>query len=169
MDSGTDLHPLIIHFPIALLIVGVICDAIGILNHRNFMLKAGYLLFSLGAITAIPAALTGNYAADLTQNIERITSDLDDHDTLSTITTLLAVAITLIRTHLIFKNQFTGAIRHLYLMLALTIAGLICASGYTGGHLVYNYGAGTTPVIKTLKIDPEQPRRIPRSDTFESK
>lgn len=164
-----NFHPFIVHFPIVLLIIGVICDAIGILNHRDLMLKAGYLLFSCGAIAAIPAALTGDNAADLAQHIKSITPDLDDHDTLGTVTTLLAVAITLVRTHLTFKNQFTGTIRYLYLILALATTGLVCASGYTGGHLVYHYGAGTNPVIKTLDIKPEQTKRIPRSDTFESK
>lgn len=164
-----NFHSSIVHFPIVLLIVGVVCDAIGILNHRAFFLKVGYLLFALGTFAAIPAALTGDNAADLAQHIAGITPDLDDHDTLGSITALLAIAITLARTHFIFKKQFVGTIRYLYLVLALTTAGLVCASGYTGGHLVYHYGAGTTPVIKTLKIDPKQPKRIPRIDTFESK
>ena len=161
-----DIHSLIVHFPIALLVVGVICDAIGIFNQRDFLLKTGYLLFSLGALTAIVAALTGDSAAELAQHIDNIAIDLDDHDTLGTVTTLLAVAITLIRTHLNFKKQFTGTIRYIYLILALIVAGLVCTAGYTGGHLVYHYGAGTNPVNKTLEIKSE--KRIPRSNTFKN-
>ena len=163
-----DFHPLIIHFPIALLIVGVICDIIGILGKRDLFLTIGFLLFALGAFTSIPAALSGNHAADTAQHIAGITNDLDWHDTLGTATTLLAVAITLIRVHFTFKKQFTGTIQYLYLTLAIGVAILVGASGYTGGRLVYDFGAGTHPVIKTLKIKPEAPTRVPRSDTFQS-
>ena len=161
-----DIHPLVVHFPIALLVVGAVCDAIGILNHRDFFLKTGYFLFSLGALTAIVAALTGDSAAETAQHIDNIAIDLDDHDDLGTMTTVLAVAITLVRTHLSFKKQFTGTIRYIYLAFALVVVGLVCASGYTGGHLVYHHGAGTNPVIKSLDVKPE--KLIPRTNTFES-
>lgn len=163
-----DFHPLIIHFPIALLIVGVICDAIGILGKRDLFLSTGFLLFALGALASIPAALTGDHVADTAQHITGIADDLDWHDTLGTATTLLAVILTLIRTHLIFKKQFTSTVQYIYLIFAVGVAILVGASGYTGGRLVYDFGAGTHPVIKTLNIEPETPTRVPRSDTFQS-
>jgi len=163
-----DLHPFIIHFPIALLIVGVVSDTIGILGRRETFLKIGYALFSLGALASIPAALTGDHAANVAQHIPNIAADLDWHDTLGTATALTAVIITLIRTHLIFKKQFLGAVQYAYLIIAIVSAILVSASGYTGGRLVYDYGAGTQPVLKTLQITPEAPTRVPRSDTFQS-
>lgn len=163
-----DLHPLIIHFPIALLIVGVVCDVIGILGQRVFFQKMGYTLFALGAIASIPAALTGDQAAHVAQHIPNITADLDWHDTLGTATALSAVIITLIRTHLTFKKQFVGPVQYAYLILAIVTAILVSASGYTGGRLVYDHGAGTHPIIKTLDIKPETPTRVPRNDTFQN-
>lgn len=163
-----DFHPLIIHFPIALLIVGTLCDAIGILGKRDFFLRTGFLLFALGAFTSIPAALTGDYVADTAQHIEGIYDDLDWHDTLGTATTLIAVLLTLTRAHLTFKKQFVGAVQYIYLLVGIIVALLVSASGYTGGRLVYDYGAGTHPVIKTLNIKSDAPTRVPRSDTFQS-
>lgn len=160
-----DIHPLIAHFPIVLLLVGVACDTIGIFNHRDFFLKIGHLLFSLGALTAIPVALTGDSAAEVARHIDNIAADLDDHDTLGTITTLLAVALALIRTHFTLKKKFVGIVRHVYLVFGLVTAGLICATGYTGGHLVYFYGAGTKPVTSQIELE----KRVPRVDRFESK
>lgn len=163
-----DFHPLVIHFPIALLIVGTLFDAIGILGHRDLFLRTGYLLFTLGALTSIPAALTGDHSAQTAQHIPSIYDDLDWHDTLGTATALTAVLLTLARTHFTFKKQFTGTVQYLYLICAIGISVLVGASGYTGGRLVYDYGAGTHPVIKTLKIAPETPTRVPRNDTFQS-
>ena len=162
-----DIHPLISHFPIALLLVGVACDVIGIIHRRDFFLRTGYLLFSLGALSAIPVALTGERAAEAARDIDRIAADLDDHDTFGTAATLLALALALARTHFAFKKRFAGGVRYAYLALALITAGLVCAAGYTGGHLVYHYGAGTKPVIETLPIKPE--KRVLRRDIFESK
>jgi len=168
MEQHLDFHPLIIHFPIALLIVGVICDTIGILGKRDLFLRIGFLLFALGALTTIPAALTGNYAAETAQHIPNIYDDLDWHDTLGTATAIFAVILTLIRIHLTLKKQFTHTAQYIYLLFAILVSILVGASGYTGGHLVYNYGAGTRPIIKTLKIETQPPTRIPRSDTFQS-
>ena len=160
-----DLHPLIAHFPIALLLVGVACDAIGIAMRRDFFFRTGYLLFSLGALSAIPVALTGEQAGELAQHIDRIAADLDDHDAFGTAATLLAVGLALIRTHFTLKKRFTGSIRYIYLAFALVAAGLIAAAGYTGGHLVYRYGAGTAPVTSQIKVE----KRVPQSDAFESR
>lgn len=160
-----DLHPLIAHFPIALLLVGVACDAIGIAMRRAFFFQTGYLLFSLGALSAIPVALTGEQAGELAQHIDRIAADLDEHDTFGTAATLLAVGLALVRTHFTLKKRFIGMIRYVYLAFALVTAGLIAAAGYTGGHLVYRYGAGTESVTSQIKVE----KRVPQSDAFEGR
>ena len=160
-----DIHPLIAHFPIVLLLIGVVCDAIGILNDRDFFLRAGFLLFSLGALSALPVALTGDSAAEVAQHIDDIAADLDDHDTLGTVTAFLAVALALIRTHFVLKKKFVGIIRYVYLVFGLVTAGLVCAAGYTGGHLVYHYGAGTRSVTSQIEVE----ERVPRIDRFERK
>ena len=158
-----DPHPLIAHFPIALLLVGVACDAIGIAMRRAFFLNTGYLLFSLGALSAIPVALTGEQAGELAQHIDRIAADLDEHDRFGTGATLLAVGLALVRTHFTLKKRFIGMIRYVYLAFTLVTAGLIAAAGYTGGHLVYRYGAGTESVTSQIKVE----KRVPQNDAFE--
>jgi uncharacterized membrane protein len=168
MEYGLDFHPLIIHFPIALLMVSVICDTIGILGKREYFLHIGFLLFAIGALTSIPAVLTGDYVAETTHHIPGIYDDLDWHDTLGTATALSAVLLTIIRTHFTFKKTFVGAIQLIYLLFAIGVAILVGASGYTGGRLVYDHGAGTLPMMKTLIIEPESPARVPRNDTFQS-
>ena len=160
-----DIHPLIAHFPIVLLLIGVVCDAIGILNDRDFFLRAGFLLFSLGALSALPVALTGDSAAEVAQHIDDIAADLDDHDTLGTVTAFLAVALVLIRTHFVLRKKFVGTVRYVYLVFSLVTAGLVCAAGYTGGHLVYHYGAGTRSVTSQIEVE----ERVPRIDRFERK
>ena len=149
-----DLHPFIIHFPIVLLLVSAACDAVGTRTRQNSYLKVGYLLLVLTAVSALAAALTGENAAETTQQIASIQNDLEQHENLGTAATWLAVILTLARTHLVFKKRFDGAPRRLYLIAVLLAVIVMSASGYTGGHLVYKYGAGTEPVHKTLTDTP---------------
>ena len=128
-----DIHPLIAHFPIVLLIIGVVCDAIGILNDRDFFLRAGFLLFSLGALSAIPVALTGDSAAEVAQHIDGIAADLEDHDTLGTVTAFLAVALALVRTHFVLRKKFVGIIRGVYLAFRSCDRGSGVRGGIYGG------------------------------------
>ena len=83
--------------------------------------------------------------------IPGVSQDLDEHEDLGTAVVWAAIALTLIRTHLVHRKQFTETTRVVYLLFALGVAGLVYASGYTGGHLVYKYGAGTQPVLDTLE------------------
>ena len=99
------------------------------------------------------------------QHIDGIAADLEDHDTLGTVTAFLAVALALVRTHFVLKKKFVGFVRYVYLVFGLVTAGLVCAAGYTGGYLVYFYGAGTQPVTSQIELE----KRVPRVDKFESK
>lgn len=167
-ESPLNFHPLIVHFPIALIIVGTLCDAIGILGKRDFFQKVGYLLFSVGALSGIIAALTGENAAQIAQHITGITQDLDQHNTFGTSAAYLSLALAIARTHLTLKKKFVGSLCYIYLLFAFTTLGLISAAGYTGGHLVYRHGAGTEPVIKTLELPQNAPMKSPRVNTFKS-
>ena len=101
----------------------------------------------------------------MAQHIDGIAADLDDHDTLGTVTAFLAVALVLVRTHFVLRKKFVGFVRYVYLVFGLVTAGLVCAAGYTGGNLVYFYGAGTEPVTSQIELE----KRVPRVDRFESK
>ena len=136
-------HPLIVHFPIALLLTGVLFDLVGTALDREKFLWSGYMLLLLGATTAIAAALTGNSAAVPASDIPGIMDDLDLHERLGSAVAWVAVLLSLFRTHLQARRRFHGKLRLIYLAVALGMAGLVCGSSYTGGLLVRDFGAGT--------------------------
>ncbi len=59
-------HPMIVHFPLALLLVGTGLRLIGVLRHRyaalQFLVPAGRVLLGLGTIGAWAAVYTGSLA-----------------------------------------------------------------------------------------------------------
>lgn len=146
-----DFHPFIVHFPVALLTVGFFCDAAGVLLRRDHLLRTGYLLLVLGAVSAIAAALTGNAAEDNAARVPGIAAALEQHESISTAATWLAIGLALFRTHLTVKDKFAGNLRFAYLVVAAATAVLIAVSGYTGGRMSYEYGPGIRPVMETLE------------------
>ena len=146
-----DFHPFIVHFPVALLTVGFFCDAAGVLLRRDHLLRTGYLLLVLGAVSAIAAALTGNAAEDNAARVPGIAAALEQHESISTAATWLAIGLALFRTHLTVRRKFAGNLRFAYLVVAAATAVLIAVSGYTGGRMSYEYGPGIRPVMETLE------------------
>ena len=52
-------HPLIVHFPVALLLVGAILEVVGARKKRPDLRAAGFLNISLGAVISVAAIVTG--------------------------------------------------------------------------------------------------------------
>ncbi len=64
MIDLTYLHPMLIHFPIALLIVGFLTDLTGLIIKREITAQAGFYLLVLGALGTITAFMSGEQAGD---------------------------------------------------------------------------------------------------------
>ncbi len=141
-----DIHPLIVHFPIVCIILSSVFDWVARTNRFAYFERAGYALLVMGAVSAIPTAYTGETAAETAQDVPRITQSLDDHKDLSTLTLWSALLLALVRIHLVSRGRYGGARRLAHTVLVTACAILVSCSAYTGGRLVYEYGAGTRPV-----------------------
>lgn len=75
-----NLHPLIIHFPIAFLTTAVLIDLISLFGRRWVGVRiAAVILFTLGALGALAAFLTGRMAADSLTVPASVIPVLDQH------------------------------------------------------------------------------------------
>jgi len=59
-----NLHPLVVHLPIALLIVGFLFDVFGLLMRKDWAKRAGLVLIVLGSVGALTAMLSGSAAEE---------------------------------------------------------------------------------------------------------
>jgi uncharacterized membrane protein len=127
------LHPGIVHFPIALLAVGALLEILQILRKKTGPAGGTQALAWLAAAAAVPATLFGFMLADY-EGCEGKLIDL--HQWLGVSSTVVA----LVAAGAAFKaGSSLGALRLLRIALVLG-SGLVMATGYIGGELVFGEG-----------------------------
>ena len=138
-----NLHPLVIHFPIALLLVAAFADFVGMpFGRPKWLAPAITTLFALGSAGAIVACLTGQQALDTVLMPGMAHPIVQAHRTWAIATTIYFTALTLIRVGAAFRAPLTLRYR-----IALLIAALVGVAGLQqtaerGGRLVYEQGVG---------------------------
>ena len=141
MISATHLHAMIIHFPIALLVAGFLSEVIALFIKKEFFSQVAFYLLILGALGATAAYLTGGYAGE---GIEEgpLKNPMDLHEDAAAITLWLAIITALFRAVIFYFKYNRFWVKWLGIILFTALVGSVARTGYLGGQLVYNHGAG---------------------------
>lgn len=137
------LHPIFVHFPIALLVAGFVCELIGIFTGKDFFRKAGLYLLITGAVTFITAYYSGDFASEKLGGDEGpFHQIINVHEEAATLTLWLVLGTAALRL-LSLKIKKQGKVL-LYASIALYLVaiGSMINTGYTGGQLVYKHAIG---------------------------
>jgi uncharacterized membrane protein len=156
MEFLSQLHPKVVHFPIALFAIYALLEIIGVLFKKDFFSKSAYLVLFLGILGAIAAVLTGNSAADAIQKMNKINTivpadAIGEHIDYANFTLWYFAGLLVLRTFVVLKKKFSGGARYLFVFLSIIGVFLIYKTGELGGRLVFKYGAGTDIIKKELK------------------
>lgn len=128
-------HPVLVHFPIALLISGLIAEILGAFDRIRWFRDASRVLVLLGASGALVAAAAG-WAAGLGASYRGEAARLLEVHRWSGTTTALLALVTLVASERYRVRPSTGR-RISYLVALVLTAAVVGASGYLGGSLVY--------------------------------
>jgi uncharacterized membrane protein len=134
-------HPMIVHFPIALIVVGFLFELLYLLFKKELCLtKAGFYLMVLGTLGAISAFLTGElFTTELTGNAGQVQ---ETHELFAIITMITMCIATLIRIYLFANKKETTILKWIVFSLYTVGAMMVGITGFFGGSLVYNYLIG---------------------------
>ena len=144
MEFLAELHPKVVHFPIALLLTYVALELIGIVFKKEFYQKAAHLLLFLGVIGALFAVLTGNQAHSAYKYWSESSSELfNEHQTFANLTVWYFTGMLVFRTYLVVKKKFLSFYKYIILALALIGCYLIYQTAEDGGDLIKKFGVGT--------------------------
>lgn len=142
MFDTSHLHPMIVHFPIALLVVGFLFDAISLFVKKEFFSTAGFYLLILGTLGVIAAFLTGNYAGDGISEAGSLKQALETHEGAAELALWLMVITAVVRIALVIAKKYEGGFKYAAVFLFLLGVLAIARTGYYGGDLVFRHAAG---------------------------
>jgi uncharacterized membrane protein len=156
------LHPVVDHFSIALVIIAVAVDLVAsLLPSRLWIRHTAVTLIVLGAIAVAGSNLTGGWEANKVW--DQVTGPAKDvlkrHAQLGDILPWAIGGLALLRLGIQFLG-FLGGLRPIYLVLAIVAVGAIVYQGHEGGELVYTYGVGTA-VMPTEAATPSSSMVVP--------
>jgi uncharacterized membrane protein len=141
MMTASHLHVMVIHFPIALLIVAFLSELFGVLSKKQFFTNASFYLLILGSLGALVAYVSGSYTGDGITN-GMFQELIEMHEEAGLITLCLAIFTTLYKIVLYYfkiKKVWTQLVS-LVLLGILVLA--VARTAYLGGQLVFKNGVG---------------------------
>ena len=140
MLSG-ELHPFVLHFAVALLLMAPLFDVLGLLLHREALLLAGRWNTLFGTAAAVLALLTGLGAeASLGPHSDAGEALLHLHRALGFV--LMAVWIPIAGWRAASRLPLPSRARTLYLAAAISGAAILTVETVLGGTMVYQNGVG---------------------------
>ena len=150
----SNVHPLIVHFPIALLVIAVLADFLSLVLKRYEWIKSTALaLYVFGALGTVGAYVTGKQAADIVNFPAPSYPVISRHADLALYTMLFFGIYALIRLLFTWRQwDRRPLIAIILFIVAATGLGLVQQTAERGGELVFRYGVGT-------KVQPEEKQK----------
>jgi len=139
VEKLVHLHPMLVHFPIALYMTSVLFDFGFKIFKKEDFLKTAYFLLILALLAGLAATADGLLIEGIVEKTGVPEEAIDRH-MIFAIFTIVFIG-TLLGFRFIKKNKITANLYNVYLALSLAGMILIGLTGLLGGKLVYEYGA----------------------------
>ncbi|MEJ2194847.1 MAG: hypothetical protein P8X73_08325 [Ignavibacteriaceae bacterium] len=144
MEFLAELHPKVVHFPIALFLTFALFELLGTVLKKEYINKAAHLILFLGVIGSVLAVLSGKQAAAANIHWTEASSALiKEHVSLANITMWYFVGLLVLKTYLVLKKKMNLSFNYIILILAVIGCYFIYQTSEHGGQLVTKFGIGT--------------------------
>jgi len=135
-----NIHPLVVHFPLALLPVATLFYLLAWLSGRDSLAWTALWLLVVGSVSGAVAAGTGLYADEGVMVDPSVREQLLDPHKLWMLSTLGSSAVLTIWA--LVRRPFPTRGRGVFVLLLLVVLAVMAHGADYGGRLVYGYNAG---------------------------
>jgi uncharacterized membrane protein len=138
ISSMDNIHPMLVHFPIAFLSTFFVLDVLGTLvNKAQWRNVASWLLY-LGTVAAVFTVTAGFIAANTVMHGVEVHAIIERHEHFGVSVLSLAALLSVWR--LKCGGVIKGGANSFFLILSALLCGLMLLGADLGGLMVYKYG-----------------------------
>lgn len=139
MEFLASIHPKIVHFPLAFLMLYPIMELFALITKKEFYSRAANLFLFIGTIGALLAVFTGNQAYTYIKDWQTDSLNIfNSHQTFATITMWYFSGILVLRLYLYLKKKLNRKTLFILFLLALLGSYFVYQTGNYGGQLAKN-------------------------------
>lgn len=139
-----NIHPLLVHFPIAFLSIFLIFDVVGTLAKKTQWRDAASWFLYFGTVAAGLTVMAGFVAADSVAHGGNVHDIMELHKNFGIAVLILAVVLSVWR--IVSGGVIRGAANGLFLTLTGLLCGMMALGADLGGLMVYQHGVGVVAV-----------------------
>lgn len=143
------IHPIIVHFIIAMVFFSFFCDVVGYFTRNPRLFEVSFWNLFVAAIAIFLAIIFGQFEAGLAQPYKVVKPVLDLHTITGWSLSVILVAITAWR--FVIRRRDRLKIPAIYLGFATFLSCLVFFQTYLGTRLVWVYGLHIEPVVEATK------------------
>jgi uncharacterized membrane protein len=143
------IHPIIVHFVIAMVLFSFTCDVVGYLTRNHRLFEVSFWNLFVASVCIALAVLFGQLEAGLAKPYEIAKPVLDLHTLTGWSLSAILVAITGWR--LVIRNRNPLKVPSAYLGVATVLVCLVAFQTFLGTQLVWVYGLHVEPVVEAMR------------------
>ena len=142
------LHPIVVHFVIAMVVFSFVFDVIGYFTRNPRLLEVSWWNLFVAAIAIFVAIIIGQFEAGLAQPYPAVQSVLTLHTIMGW--SLSAVVVAIASWRFIIRRLNPGKLPPVYLGFATFLICIVTLQVYLGTRLVWEYGLHVEPVVEAM-------------------
>lgn len=162
MTLGMPVHPLVVHVPVALLVLSPLFELVGRTLDAAWWRNAALTLLLIGVMGAAAAVVTGSRAGATAERHGVPEQAVDAHERMAYATLWLGLAAAVAYGIAARVRRARAVVSALALLLQLAAAVTVGIAGHRGGVLVYQHGAAVEGYRQPAPAPPAEAARPDR-------
>ena len=143
------LHPIVVHFVIAMVLFAFVCDVIGYVKRNYRLYEVSWWNMFFATISIFIAIIFGQFEAGLAQPYEAVEPVLNLHTLIGWSLSGIIAVVTGWR--YVIRSRNPEQLPIPYLGMALVLVVIVGVQVYLGDELVWVYGVHTVPIVEAIK------------------
>jgi uncharacterized membrane protein len=143
------IHPIVVHFVIAMALITVVFDLLGVLTKRRNLFEVSFWNLVVATVAIFVAIIFGQIEAGLANPYGASRDILNYHSTIGW--SLAGVLGLLTGWRYVVRQKDPTSLPSGFLVIDAVLAALVFCQVYLGDKLVWVYGLHTVPVVAAVR------------------